>query len=74
MPEFAVGDMGAGPHKLPPLLVRAGLAASNSEGTRKIKDGAVSVDGEKVTDFQKCLTLDKPVVLKLGRKYARLVP
>jgi tyrosyl-tRNA synthetase len=74
MPEIAVGDMGAGPHKLPPLLVRAGLATSNGEGTRKIKEGAVSVDGEKVTDFQACLTLDKPVVLKLGRKYARLVP
>jgi len=74
MPEIAVGDMGAGPHKLALLLVRAGLAASNGEGTRKIKEGAVSVDGQKVTDFQTCLTLDKPVVLKLGRKYARLVP
>jgi tyrosyl-tRNA synthetase len=73
-PTISVGDMGAGPHKLPPLLVRAGLATSNGEGTRKIKEGAVSVDGEKVTDFQTCLTLDKPVVLKLGRKYARLVP
>ncbi len=74
MPEFAVTDLGPGPHKLPPLLVRAGLAASNGEGTRKIKEGAVSVDGEKVTDFQKCLTVDKPIVLKLGRKYARLLP
>jgi tyrosyl-tRNA synthetase len=74
MPEIAVGDLGPGPHKLAPLLVKAGLAASNGEGTRKIKEGAVSVDGEKVTDFQKCFTIDKPVVLKLGRKYARLVP
>jgi tyrosyl-tRNA synthetase len=74
MPEIPIGDLGVGPHKLPPLLVRAGLAVSNGEGTRKIKEGAVSVDGEKVTDFQKCLTLDRPVVLKLGRKYARLVP
>jgi tyrosyl-tRNA synthetase len=74
MPEIAVGDLGPGPHKLAPLLVKAGLAASNGEGTRKIREGAVSVDGEKVTDFQKCFTIDKPVVLKLGRKYARLVP
>jgi tyrosyl-tRNA synthetase len=74
MPEFGVGDLGPGPHKLPVLLVRAGLAVSNGEGTRKIKEGAVSVDGEKVTDFQKCLTIDKATVLKLGRKYARILP
>jgi tyrosyl-tRNA synthetase len=74
MPEVSIGDLGPGPHKLPPLLVKAGLAASNSEGTRKLKEGAVSVDGEKVTDVTKTLTLDKAVVLKLGRKYARLVP
>jgi len=74
MPTVAVGEMGAGPHKLAPLLVKAGLAASNGEGTRKIKEGAVSVDGEKVTDFQCTLIVDKPIVLKLGRKYARLVP
>jgi len=74
MPTVAVGEMGPGPHKLAPLLVKAGLAASNGEGTRKIKEGAVSVDGEKVTDFQCTLIVDKPIVLKLGRKYARLVP
>jgi tyrosyl-tRNA synthetase len=73
-PVVSVGEMGPGPHKLAPLLVKAGLAASNGEGTRKIKEGAVSVDGEKVTDFQRCVTVDKPTVLKLGRKYARLVP
>ena len=32
------------------------------------------LDGEKVTDFQKELTLGKPAVVKLGRRYARLVP
>jgi len=74
MPEVSVADLGPGPHKLPPLLVKAGLAASNSEGTRKLKEGAVTVDGEKVTDVTKTLTVDHPIVLKLGRKYARLVP
>jgi tyrosyl-tRNA synthetase len=69
MPEFSVGP---GPHKLAPLLVRAGLAASNSEAIRKMKEGAVQIDGAKVTDFQRELTLDKPLVLKLGRKFARV--
>jgi tyrosyl-tRNA synthetase len=74
MPEVSVADLGPGPHKLPPLLVKAGLAASNSEGTRKLKEGAVTVDGEKVTDVTKTLTVNQPIVLKLGRKYARLIP
>jgi tyrosyl-tRNA synthetase len=74
MPEVRVTDLGPGPHKIAPLLVLAGLATSNGEGVRKVKEGAVSVDGEKLADFQACLTIDKPTVLKLGRKYARLVP
>src|SRR5687767_6327923 len=71
MPEFAVG---AGPHKLIGLLVTTGLAASNSEARNKIKEGAVSLDGQKVAagDFQKELTVAGPVVIRLGRKYARL--
>jgi tyrosyl-tRNA synthetase len=61
--------------KLAPLLVRAGLVASNSEGIRKIREGAVRIDGQKVTDFQKEWHFDKPVVVQLGnRKFARLVP
>ena len=71
IPEFAVGP---GPHKLAPLLVQAKLASSNSEAIRKIKEGAVQLDGEKVADFQGERTIDKAVVVKLGRKYARLTP
>jgi tyrosyl-tRNA synthetase len=71
MPEFSVGP---GPHKLAPLLVRAGLASSNSEAIRKMKEGAVQLDGAKVTDVQRELTLDQPLVLKLGRKFARVTP
>jgi tyrosyl-tRNA synthetase len=74
MPEVSVGDMGPGPHRLPPLLVKAGLAASNSEATRKIKEGAVAVNGEKVTDVQQTVSVTAPTVLKLGRKYARVTP
>jgi tyrosyl-tRNA synthetase len=62
------------PSKLAPALAKAALAASNGEATRKIKEGAVYIDGERVTDFQKEFAFDKPVVVKLGRRYARLVP
>jgi tyrosyl-tRNA synthetase len=71
MPEFAVGP---GPHKLAPLLVQAGLAASNGEAIRKMKEGAVSVGEERVTDPQKQWTFDHPIAVRLGRKYARLKP
>jgi tyrosyl-tRNA synthetase len=62
------------PSKLAPALAKAALAASNTEATRKIKEGAVYINGERVTDFQKEFAFDKPVVVKLGRRYVRLVP
>jgi len=72
MPEFTIG---AGPHQLAPLLVKAGLAASNGEAMRKIKEGAVRIDGEKISDYQKQYTFTSPLVLQLGnRKFARLIP
>ena len=71
MPEFSVGR---GPHKLAPLLVKAGLAASNGEANRKIKEGAVDVDQQRVSDIQTEFAVDKPLTVRLGRKYARLVP
>src|SRR3954468_10933336 len=41
------------PHKLAPLMVQGGLVASNSEAIRKLREGAVKIDGQKVIDFQK---------------------
>jgi tyrosyl-tRNA synthetase len=70
-PEIAVGSE---PIKPGPLLVKAGLAVSNGEGVRKIKEGAVEIDGQKVTDFQREITITRPVVVRLGRKYAKLTP
>jgi tyrosyl-tRNA synthetase len=70
-PEVAVG---AGPHKLAPLLVKAGLAGSNSEANRKLREGAVHLDDVKVSDFQKEYLIDRPVIVRLGRKFAKLKP
>lgn len=71
MPEIAAG---AGPHKIAPLIVKAGLASSNSEAIRKVREGAVSLDGKKVASEKDEITLAAPMVLKLGRKFARLTP
>lgn len=71
MPEVSVE---AGRHKLAPLLVKAGLAATNSEAIRKIREGAVSLDGQKITDPQQEHDFAAAAVLRLGRRYVRLIP
>jgi len=71
MPELMIGP---GPHKLPPLMVQSGLVSSNSEAIRKIKEGAVKIDGERVAADQKEFSFEKPAVLQLGnRKFVRLM-
>jgi tyrosyl-tRNA synthetase len=72
MPEVPLD--GPGPFKLPPLLVKAGLAASNGEAVRKIKEGAVEVGGERVTDHVREWSFTQPVAVRLGRRWAKLVP
>ena len=73
LPELPLG--GPGPFKIAPLLVRAGFVASNGEGMRKVKEGAIKLDGERVADVAREYTFDKPAVLQMGsRRFARLVP
>ncbi len=71
MPEFSVGGDA---QKLAPILVKASLAVSNGEAIRKIKEGAVDFDGQRVTDPQSLFTVDRPIVVRLGKRYARVKP
>jgi len=72
MPEISIDS---GPHKLPQILVKAGITPSTSEAIRKIKEGAVKIDGQKATDHQAEHVFDKPTVLQLGnRKFVRIIP
>lgn len=72
--DIAELSVGPGPHRVAPLMVKAGFVASNSEGVRKIKEGAVKLDGEKLASEKTEITIDKPVVLQMGsRKFVRLV-
>lgn len=52
------------------LMVKAGLVASNGEGSRLIIGGGVSIDGEKVSDakLKIDLTAGKSFVVKAGKK------
>lgn len=58
------------------LIVQAGLAPSKNEARRLVRQHAVSIDGERVTDEH--LTIDlaqrAPFVLKVGkRRFARII-
>jgi tyrosyl-tRNA synthetase len=55
------------------LLKAAGLAASTSEANRKIDEGAVKLDGVRVTDRNLTLHAGADHVLQVGtRRYARV--
>ncbi len=57
------------------LITDSGLAPSNGEARRLVKDGAVSIDGEKVTNPDAEITLNAPKVMKVGkRRFIRIVP
>ena len=54
-------------------LKASGLIASNSEGVRKLAEGAVRIDGEKVSDRQHRLPVGAEHILQLGpRRFARV--
>ncbi len=55
------------------LLVAAGLAASTSEAGRKIQQGGVKVNGEKVADLTRRVRADElPLVVQAGRHAVRI--
>jgi tyrosyl-tRNA synthetase len=55
------------------VLTAAGLAASGSEARRKIAEGAVRIDGEKVLDAAVRLNVGETHILQLGpRRFARV--
>jgi tyrosyl-tRNA synthetase len=54
-------------------LKAAGLASSNSEAVRKLSEGAVRIDGEKVTDRALRLAPGAEHILQVGpRRFARV--
>ncbi len=55
------------------LLKEADLVASTSDAMRMIKQGAVKIDGEKVTDTRLMLNMPSQAVYQVGkRKFARI--
>ena len=56
------------------LLQLAGLAASTTEATRKIAEGAVSIENQRFTGKTLAIEdLSKPLTMRLGKKALRIV-
>jgi tyrosyl-tRNA synthetase len=74
-PRVYLSEQGNGPVWIVTLLVQAGLAPSNSEARRLIQQGAVRVDGERVSDLNTRLTTSEAHLLQVGRRrFARIRP
>jgi tyrosyl-tRNA synthetase len=59
--------------RLARILVRIGFAASTSEADRKIKEGAVSVDGVKATTPVVKAAIGATLTVRLGRKIKKVL-
>ena len=56
-----------------PLLTQTEMVSSKSDARRMIEQGGVSVDGERISDINAAISLDKPIVLKVGkRRFVRI--
>jgi len=72
MPEVVVAAEDGG-CPLVQAMKQAGLTASTSEALRMIQQGAVRLDGEKVSDKDVQLPVGARVVVQVGkRRFARL--
>ncbi len=61
--------------KLDRLLAKAGLAASASEAGRKLREGAVSLNGERYKEPHLRLDLTRPheLVIQVGRRHKKVI-
>jgi tyrosyl-tRNA synthetase len=49
------------------LLVKTGLMGSRGEAKRKVREGAIDVDGKRIKDIKQVVKLTKPVVIRAGK-------
>ena len=74
LPQVEVLVPAGGSVALPRVIMDAGLAASSSEATRKIQQGGVKLDREKVTSVTTRVDASRPErLLEVGRKAVRIV-
>jgi tyrosyl-tRNA synthetase len=57
---------------LPKILLGTGMVESRTDAERKIKAGAVEINGQRVTSLS--YTLAGPIVVRVGKKWKRIEP
>jgi tyrosyl-tRNA synthetase len=50
------------------LLTMTNLVASNGEARRMIEQGGVSVDGQRISDYNADITIADSVTIKVGKR------
>ncbi|MFK0733690.1 MAG: tyrosine--tRNA ligase [Gloeotrichia echinulata GP01] len=77
VPEFSLAEISQFPVKLAYLLNVTGLCKSSAEGKRKIQEGGVRLDGDRISDvdtsFAAAIELDGKVLQVGKNKFVRLV-
>lgn len=66
--ELASDDLSDGKIGILTLLVKAGLASSNGEGRRLVQQGGISIDDVKKTNPQELIEIEKPIIVRKGKK------
>ncbi len=69
---LAASEIGSGSVKLDKILVKAGLAESGSDAQRKIKAGAVKIEGQVHKDLYIHLSPGAGMVIRVGRTMKRV--
>ena len=54
------------------LMIETKLAPSKSQGRRLVEQNAVTIDDEKVIDWQKHIKLTQPIIIKVGKKILKI--
>ena len=72
--DVAVRVIQGGEIGIKDLLVKSGLATSGSAAWRAVDQGAVSIDGARITDRHHVQRLAAPIVVRLGRRMVRVEP
>jgi tyrosyl-tRNA synthetase len=71
IPEFIIEN---DTYRIDELLVKTKIVSSKSEARRLIQQGGVSINGEKITDLFKQLSILDESILKVGkRKFIKLI-
>jgi tyrosyl-tRNA synthetase len=55
------------PIRVDKLVFKAGFVSSNTEGARKIKEGAVKINGSVAAELMMKLRIDSDIIIRAGR-------